>query len=278
MLLTIILATFGARYYWDQGTVSDHDMMARVAFQAFLWMLLAQVFMIFGVFAGRAALSIAEEKDRRTLDFLLATRLSNAEIVLGKLVACMTFLVAEFAVGLPIMLLLNPLGAIDLRLILLAYAGLITTGFFMIALAIWVSSTRGQCPSRRRRLGPLVDDLADRSLLRVHDLSPGGNPAAGLSLDRECMGPDQQPPRPDVQDRRRRHAFERARRCGRLDERSASRRRAAAGGLDDRSACARPIGAMSAATARAWPRGSLAPAGAGGPNRRSATIRSSGGK
>ncbi len=140
LLLTIILATFGARYYWDQGQVSDHDMMARVAFQAFAWMVFAHMAVIFGVFAARAAPSIALEKDRRTLDFLLATRLSNAEIVLGKLAACMIELVAGFAAGLPIMLLLHTLGAIDLRLIALAYAGLVTTAFFMIALAILVST------------------------------------------------------------------------------------------------------------------------------------------
>ena len=84
--------------------------------------------------------SIAEEKDRRTLDFLLSSRLTNAEIVLGKVAGCVTFLFAEFAVGLPIMLLLHPLGAIDPRLILLAYAGMTTTGLFMFALAIWVST------------------------------------------------------------------------------------------------------------------------------------------
>ena len=138
-LVTIALATFGARYYWDQGQVSDHDMMARIAFQAFLWMLVAHMVPVLAAMT-RAALSIALEKDRRTLDFLLATRLSNAEIVLGKLVACVGFLVADLAVGLPFMLLLNPLGAIDLKLILLAYAGLFTTGFFVIALSIWVSS------------------------------------------------------------------------------------------------------------------------------------------
>ncbi len=42
-LLIVILATFGARYYWDRGQVSDQDMMARVAFQAFLWMLAVQL-------------------------------------------------------------------------------------------------------------------------------------------------------------------------------------------------------------------------------------------
>jgi ABC-type Na+ efflux pump permease subunit len=140
LLLTVILATFGARYYWDHGHDLDHDMMARVAFEAFLWMLPVHMVVIFSVFWDWAATSIALEKDRRTLDFLLATRLSNAEIVLGKLAACMTVLVAGFAAGLPIMLLLHPLGGIDLRLMLLAYAGLITTSFLMIALAIWVST------------------------------------------------------------------------------------------------------------------------------------------
>ncbi len=138
--MTIVMATFGARLYWDHGKVSDHDMMARVMFQAFLWMLAAHSAVILGVFSARAATSIALEKDRRTLDFLLATRLSNAEIVLGKLAACMTFVIAGFAEGMPIMLLMSPLGAIDLRVIFLAYGGLLTTAFFMIALAIWVST------------------------------------------------------------------------------------------------------------------------------------------
>ena len=145
-LVTIALATFGARYYWDRGQMSDHDMMARISFQAFLWMLVANAMTVVAVLS-RAALSIALEKDRRTLDFLLATRLSSAEIVLGKLAACIGFFVTDLAVGLPIMLLLNPLGAVDLRLILLVYAGLITTGFFVIALSIWVSS--GATDSRR---------------------------------------------------------------------------------------------------------------------------------
>ncbi len=115
-------------------------MMARVALQAFAWMLLAHMGVILGECSVRAVTSIALEKERRTFDFLLATRLGNGEIVLGKMAACMTFLVAGFAGGLPIMLLLHPLGGIDLRLILLAYAGLMTTAFFMIALAIFVST------------------------------------------------------------------------------------------------------------------------------------------
>src|ERR1700733_15287526 len=62
LLLTIILALFGARYYWDQGQLSNYDMMARVAFQAFAWMVCAHMAVIFGVFAALAAPSIALEK------------------------------------------------------------------------------------------------------------------------------------------------------------------------------------------------------------------------
>src|SRR5262249_12471953 len=131
--------TFAAWYYWDAGQVSP-ELMTRVAFQSFLWIVLAHVGLILGVVCDRAASSIAGEKDRRTLDFLLATRLGNAEIVLGKLAACMAVVVADLAAGLPVMLLLHLLGGVDLRLIALAYAGLFTTAFFLIALAIWVST------------------------------------------------------------------------------------------------------------------------------------------
>jgi ABC-type Na+ efflux pump permease subunit len=154
ILLTIILATFATRYYWDQGQVSNQDMMDSVALQAFGWMVIAHTSVIVGVFWARAAPSIALEKDCGTLDFLLATPLSNAEIVLGKLAACMIDLFAGFAAGLPIMLVLHPLGDIDIRLILLAYAGLISTAFVSIALAIWVSS--GATTVRRARAASVL--------------------------------------------------------------------------------------------------------------------------
>ena len=117
----------------------------------FLWFLVAHACAVFGVFSAKAVMSIAEEKDRRTLDFLLATRLSNAEIVLGKLASCMTFLFAEFAVGLPIMLLLYPLGGIDPRLILLAYAGHDHDRVFHVRAGHLGLDRRGRRPSRRGR-------------------------------------------------------------------------------------------------------------------------------
>jgi ABC-type transport system involved in multi-copper enzyme maturation permease subunit len=138
MLLTIVLGTFGAWYYWEHGSVSP-QLMGHVARLSFLWIVLVHAISIFGC-ATTGALSIAGEKDRRTLDFLLATRLGNAEIVLGKLVSSLTLFISTLAAGLPIMLLLNTLGSIDLELILLTYASLTCMAFFLTSLSIWVST------------------------------------------------------------------------------------------------------------------------------------------
>jgi ABC-type transport system involved in multi-copper enzyme maturation permease subunit len=140
ILFFCVLVTFAVRYYRDHGRVSDREMIANGAAQALFGILLLHGAMIFGVFASVAAPSIAIEHERRTLDFLLSTRLSNAEIVLGKLAHSLVELAGGFAVGLPFVLLAHSLGGIDPWVILLAYAGLGTTAFFMCALALWASS------------------------------------------------------------------------------------------------------------------------------------------
>ena len=71
----------------------------------------------------------------------MASRLSSAEVILGKLTAYMLVFLMSLAVGLPIMVLLNRLGGTDGWLILLAYAAIVSTGFFVAALAIWFSAT-----------------------------------------------------------------------------------------------------------------------------------------
>jgi ABC-type transport system involved in multi-copper enzyme maturation permease subunit len=145
ILLAVIVATLGAWYYWENGRISP-GVMARVARQSLAWIVMAHAVLIMGV-AGDGALAIAGEKDRRTLDFLLATRLGNAEIILGKLAACLTALVMILAAGFPVVLLLHVLGGMDLRVIGLAYAGTASTAFFVLAVSILVST--GATDARR---------------------------------------------------------------------------------------------------------------------------------
>lgn len=61
--------------------------------------------------------SIAEEKERKTLEFMLATDLDNREIVFGKLISRMGSLLFIFLSGLPFLSILQFLGGVDPMLI-----------------------------------------------------------------------------------------------------------------------------------------------------------------
>src|SRR5262249_7488302 len=65
-----------------------------------------------------------DEKERKTLEFLLATDLGNREIVLGKLVARLANLTMLVLVGLPILSLIQFFGGIDPNFLLVSFAAL----------------------------------------------------------------------------------------------------------------------------------------------------------
>jgi ABC-type transport system involved in multi-copper enzyme maturation permease subunit len=152
-LLAVVLGVFAASF--DRAEGMSIRRMARVAELAFEIMLALHAIAIVDVI-GKAARCIAEENDRRTLDFLLSTRLSNSEIVVGKLAACLAAFVGMVASGLPIVLLLHRLGGVDLRVIVLFYAAIASLGFFVSSLSNWVSAT---APSSR--------DASSRTILCI---------------------------------------------------------------------------------------------------------------
>ena len=137
-MLVAALGTFTAWYCWEEGQITNR-VMARIAQRTFFLTLALHVIVIIDVL-GRTARCVAEEKEKRTLEFLLATRLSSGEIILGKFAARMISFVGTLAAGFPVMLLLHRLGGIDTWLILLAYAGILSTGFLLAAMSIWIST------------------------------------------------------------------------------------------------------------------------------------------
>jgi ABC-type transport system involved in multi-copper enzyme maturation permease subunit len=78
-----------------------------------------------------AAGAIAEEKERKTIEFLLATDLHNREIVLSKLVSRLGSLMLLVLTGLPILGFLQLMGGVDPNMVL---AGFAVTGLSMISL------------------------------------------------------------------------------------------------------------------------------------------------
>lgn len=89
------------------------DELARIADKFFTSFLGLQLIVILFVTPFHVAGAIAEEKERRTLEFLMATDLSDAEIVLGKLASRLANLFLLILTALPILSLMQFLGGID---------------------------------------------------------------------------------------------------------------------------------------------------------------------
>lgn len=136
--------SFAGWAYWLGGVVEGRQMI-RVAGTAMLFASFSQLGLGFPAML-RVALSIVGERERRTLDHLLVTRMSSVGFVLGKFAAGLVATLMTLAAGLPIVLLIHSLGGIDLYWIGLAYAALVAIVVFLGALAVWTSV---ESPDRR---------------------------------------------------------------------------------------------------------------------------------
>ena len=82
---------------------------------------------------------ISDEYQRKTLHYLLASRLSSAEIVLGKLGARMVHVAAFIALGLPIVSLLMLYGGLNPANIFYVYTGTMTLVLFIAGFSTLIS-------------------------------------------------------------------------------------------------------------------------------------------
>jgi ABC-type transport system involved in multi-copper enzyme maturation permease subunit len=96
--------------------------MARLA-QEFVYSILGmQTIAIFVLTPAYLASAVAEEKERGTLELLFTTHVSDREIVLGKLAARLTHLGAILLAGVPLLVLTQLWGGVEIRLLLAALA------------------------------------------------------------------------------------------------------------------------------------------------------------
>jgi ABC-type transport system involved in multi-copper enzyme maturation permease subunit len=97
----------------------------------FVWFLLQNIaiLVLTPAYVGGA---IAEERESGTLDMLLATGLTNREIVLGKLAARLVHLGAFLIAGLPVFSIMLVWGGVDLNLLLASWAH---TALMLVAVA-----------------------------------------------------------------------------------------------------------------------------------------------
>lgn len=108
---------------------------------------------ILGVLAATpaaAAGAIASERERRTIEYLFATELSNAEIVLDKVVARLLVVAQIVLATLPLLALFRLLGGLPGDLLLLHFASLASTALCAASISLlvstWCDKTREAVP------------------------------------------------------------------------------------------------------------------------------------
>jgi ABC-type transport system involved in multi-copper enzyme maturation permease subunit len=124
--------------YEVRGGMRPQDLrdFASTTFNTFV---VAQFLILCVLTPAYTAGAVAEEKDRRTLEFILATDLRSREIVAGKLASRLANLGMYLLAGLPILSALQFLGGISPVLVLAAFAATAMTVVSLGALGIFQS-------------------------------------------------------------------------------------------------------------------------------------------
>jgi ABC-type transport system involved in multi-copper enzyme maturation permease subunit len=118
------------------GTVEEVQTFAEATFISFAG---AQGAALLCLIPALVAGVIADEHQRKTLHYLLASRLSSAEIVLGKLGARLVHVTTFVALGIPVVCLLALYGGLNPDNVFYVYLGTLSIAVFASGLSILIS-------------------------------------------------------------------------------------------------------------------------------------------
>jgi len=144
VLLFSLLATVYESYFpitqsnWFEGQ-GDPNTLAQFASTFFMWFMIIQWLAVLLLTPAYVAGSIAEEKHRKTLEYILATDLTNREVVLGKLVSRLGNLTLFILAGLPILSLTQLFGGVSPDLLWSGFIVTLMTMLSLSGLSIWIS-------------------------------------------------------------------------------------------------------------------------------------------
>jgi len=128
--------------------------LAVFAIQTFLLFLTVQLLTLLVLIPALFGGVITDEKERKTIHYLMASRLSSGEIVLDKVLARMLHVSVFVLLGLPILCSLSLFGGIPWQYIAGGYVATLSTVFFAASLSTLVSTL-----ARRVRQGVLISYL-----------------------------------------------------------------------------------------------------------------------
>jgi ABC-type transport system involved in multi-copper enzyme maturation permease subunit len=117
----------------------DPKAMSELASSFVLWCMIVQFAAVILLTPSIVADAIAREKERRALEFLFVTDLSDREIILGKLGSRLAYLFGVILTGLPILALTMFFGGVSPVLLFLGYGTLLSTMVCLGSLSLYCS-------------------------------------------------------------------------------------------------------------------------------------------
>lgn len=140
---------WAARGQWDlreEGFFNPGE-LAQFARQTFVWFAVAQGLAVLVLTPSLVAGTIAGEKQRKTLHYLLASTLTSTEIVVGKLLARLLMVLVYLVAGVPLLFLLMLFGGVEVELILITFGVTISFAVFLGCVSIFFSTILRQARS-----------------------------------------------------------------------------------------------------------------------------------
>lgn len=143
LVLLVLGLCYAPNWEGDAPTIQSTAALAAAFFTSFAMLQITAVMLLAPAFTAGA---IATERERRTIEYLFATDLSNIEIVYGKFAAALLRIFALLLVSLPILAIARLLGGIAYDRMLAVFAVTASTAVSVTALSITVSVW---CPRAR---------------------------------------------------------------------------------------------------------------------------------
>jgi len=147
----VLLFTLWITYIqWSQWRsmdgVGDIAAVANLTAQFFGTFAVMQLLAVVLLGPAMVAGTVATERERRTIEYLFASQLSNAEIVLGKLFARVIHVICLVLVGVPVLALAMLMGGIApealLVLLIITLSTVVTVAVLSIAVSVWSARAR----------------------------------------------------------------------------------------------------------------------------------------
>ena len=143
LLLCLWICYESVNYAGGRLDIRESARLASQFFQTFAWVTLIVALLATPAMVAGA---VATERERRTIEYLFATDLSNAEIILSKLLSRLLLVGKLLMVCIPVLAIFRMLGGIPANTLFTYFAGLASTILLLsatsIAISVWTPRAR----------------------------------------------------------------------------------------------------------------------------------------